>query len=155
MSKKTDLITEYIRYSRSGLSVADYCRQNDLDYLAFVDVVNQWNEHYGIPKVEKCMHRLEWAGKWAEHNRYEPSLAQTMFGELVLEPDVRKCRSHTHYPVSPDIHVQLEKPTPGTVVRDATITFPSGVELSLRETTMEYLILAIVLYEEYDFRVDA
>lgn len=154
-SPKDDLMVEYIRYSRSGMNIVDYCKANNLDYLAFVDVVNKWNEHYGIPLVEKCMHRLEWAGKWAEHNKYEPSTAQQMFGELVIEPDVRKCRSHTHYPVNPDIHVELGKPNPTTPVREATIMFPSGVELTLKEATLESLIAAIVLYEEYDFRVNA
>ena len=33
--------------------------------------------------------RLEWTGKWAEHNKYEPSTAQKMFGELVIEAAAR------------------------------------------------------------------
>ena len=155
MEEKKDLTLEYIRYSRSEQDLAIYCKENNLDYLEFVDVVNKWNEHYGIPLVEKCMHRLEWAGKWAEHNKYEPSTAQKMFGELVIEPDVRKCRSHKKYPTNPKIHVDLGKSSRTTPVRDASIMFPSGVELTIRETNLESLIKAIVLYEEYDFRINS
>ena len=56
MEEKRDLTLEYIRYSRSEQDLAEYCKENNLDYLEFVDVVNKWNEHYGIPLVEKCMH---------------------------------------------------------------------------------------------------
>lgn len=55
MEEKRDLTLEYIRYSRSEQDLAEYCKENNLDYLEFVDVVNKWNEHYGIPLVEKCL----------------------------------------------------------------------------------------------------
>ncbi len=155
METPKDLTLEFIRYSTSGKELADYCKENNLDYLEFVDIANKWNERYGVPLVEKCMHRLEWAGKWAEKNRFEPSTAQELFGELVLQPDVRKCRSHTHYPLDPSIHVELGEPSQTTTVREASIMFPSGVELTIKETNLVSLIEAIVLYEEYDFRANS
>ena len=155
MEEKRDLTLEFIRYSHSEQDLAQYCKENNLDYLEFVDVVNQWNDRYGAPLVEKCMHRLEWAGKWAEHNKYEPSTAQKMFGELVIEPDVRKCRSHNRYPTNPKISVNLGKSNRTTPVREASIMFPSGVELTIKETNLESLIKAVVLYEEYDFRINS
>ncbi len=61
METPKDLTLEFIRYSTSGKELADYCKENNLDYLEFVDIANKWNERYGVPLVEKCMHRLEWA----------------------------------------------------------------------------------------------
>ena len=151
---RPDLTLEYIRFQSSGMNVVDYCKSKNLPYLEFVDVVNKWNTRYGIPKVEHCMERYEKAGKWAEHNKYFPSTAENMFKELVVEPDIRKCRSRTKYPSDPKIYCELEKPIPGTIVREATLTFPSGVCLTMQESTIQMLILAIVLYEESGFGIN-
>ena len=151
---KKQLNLEFIRFSRSGQDIVSYCKEHDVPYLEFVEVVNEWNRRYGIPLVEKCMNRVEVAGKWAEHNKYFPSTAERRFKELVIEPDVRKCRSHTRFPLDPSILVELGAPRPETIIREATVTFPSGVELTFSDASIQSLILTIVLYEEFDFRAN-
>lgn len=151
---RPDLTLEYIRFQGSGMTVVDYCKSKNLPYLEFIDVVNKWNTRYGIPKVEQCMERYEKTGKWAEHNKHFPSTAENMFKELVIEPDVRKCRSHVKFPMDPKFYCELEQPIPGTIIREATLTFPSGVCLTMNESTIQTLILAIVLYEESGFGVN-
>lgn len=151
---RKDLTLEYIRFTRSGQDIVTYCKERNVPYLDFVEVVNQWNTRYGIPMVENCMNRLEAAGKWAEHNKYFPSTAQSKFKELVIEPDVRKCRSHTRFPDDPSIMVELGTPRPETIIREATVTFPSGIELTFSDASIQSLILSVILYEEFDFRAD-
>ena len=51
-NKKVDLTLEYIRFQDSNMDLIDYCKQRDIPYLEFVEVVNRWNEKYGIPMVE-------------------------------------------------------------------------------------------------------
>ena len=41
-----------------------------------------------------------------------------------------------------------------TIIREATVTFPSGVELTFSDASIQSLILTIVLYEEFDFRAN-
>lgn len=154
-TKKRDLTLEYIRFQASGMTVVDYCKSKNLPYLEFVDCVNKWNTRYGIRKVENCMERHEKSGHWAEHNKYFPSTAEHMFKELVVEPDVRKCRSHVKFPNDPKFYCELENPRPETIVRESTLTFPSGVCLTMPESTIQSLILAIVLYEESGIGADA
>lgn len=85
---------------------------------------------------------------------YFPSPAQHAFREIVIEPDVNKCRSHTKYPDDPRILCELENPNPATIIREATLTFPSGVSLTMCDSTIKSLILTVVLYEEFDFGTD-
>ena len=154
MKKKQDLILEYIRFQQSKMNLVDYCKKRKLPYLEFVEVVNRWNERYGISLVEDCMNRSERAGKWSEKNKYMPSTAERHFKELVLEPDEKKCRSHRIYPDNPNIYIELNDPKPDTIIRGATVNFPSGVTLSMKESTIKSLILAVVMYEQYGFRID-
>ena len=82
MEEKRDLTLEFIRYSHSEQDLAQYCKENNLDYLEFVDVVNKWNEHYGIPLVEKCMHRLECTDVDGELNgSYESVIEEIPYDE--------------------------------------------------------------------------
>ena len=152
--KRPDLTLEYIRFQGSGMDIVDYCKSKNLPYLEFVEMVNKWNTRYGIAKVENCMERYEVAGKWSEKNRYFPSTAQNTFKELVIEPDVKKCRSHTRFPKDPKIYCELGTPRPDTTIREATITFPSGVSLTVSDSSINSLILTVVLYEEFDIRTD-
>ena len=55
MEEKIDLTLEYIHYSHSEQVLAQYCKENNLNYLEFVEVANRWNDRYGAPLVEKCM----------------------------------------------------------------------------------------------------
>lgn len=45
-------------------------------------------------------------------------------------------------------------PNPATIIREATLTFPSGVSLTMCDSTIKSLILTVVLYEEFDFGTD-
>lgn len=152
--ERSELTLEYIRFQKSDKTIVEYCKEKNIPYLEFVEEVNRWDKHYGIQRVEGCMQRHEKAGKWSEKNKYLPSIAQNAFKELVIEPDVKKCRSHTKFPEDPSIYVELEDPIPGTIVHESTITFPSGVCLTMYQSTIKSLILAVILYEEHGLGVE-
>ena len=100
------------------------------------------------------MDRIEKAGKWSEKNRYFESTAERKFKELIIEPNKKKCRAHTKFPDNPGIYVELNDPKPDTIIREATINFPSGVCLSMSEATIKSLILTVVMYEQYGLGIE-
>lgn len=148
--KNVKYILHYSKYQESNMSVADYCRLNNLDYLDFVKFVNKWEDIHGNRIVETCMERPDVTPPKSRQAEYLPSRAQSLFKELVVEPERGEQRSYKRYPSNPDITVSLEHPNPDTVVRSASILFPSGVEISFSDATIKSLILSVVMYEEAD-----
>jgi len=147
--QKMSLTLAYIKYQNSNLSAVEFCKKYDIPYLEFTEEVARWNQKYGGRTVEECMERIELNTRTREP-QFLPSLAQHRFGEIVVEPDPDKCRSRRKFPKDPLMYVELEQPEPGTVVQEATITFPSGISLTMSHSTIKSLILSVVLYEEFD-----
>jgi len=143
-------LLHYEKYQESSLSLEDYCRLNSLDYLEFVKFVNKWDDVHGRKAVEGCMDRIDMSRPHTRHADYLPSRAQSLFKELVVKPEKENLRSFKRFPSNPDLMVSIEHPNPGTIVRAATILFPSGIELHYEDATIKSLILSVVLYEEAD-----
>lgn len=148
--EKVNFLLHYSKYQKSGLCAADYCTQHKLDYVEFATFVNQWESIHGENVVERCMERADVTPRASKSRVTIPSHAESLFKELVVEPDEYKLRSKRRHPFCPPIRAELEHPVPGTVVREATLTFPSGLSLTFSEATIKSLILAVVLYEEAD-----
>ena len=68
--------------------------------------------------------------------------------EYSLELDSKRFRSKSRFPNNPSFQVELTAPKPDTIIRKATLTLPSGVEITLSEISIKSLIMAVVLYEE-------
>lgn len=145
-------LLSYSKYQENGLSASDFCRLNNLDYLDFEKFVNKWEDIHGRNFVENCMERTDITPRKSKHAEYIPSRAQRLFKELVVEPERGEHRSLKRFPSNPDITVHLEHPTPNTVVRGASIMFPSGVEVSFEVSSasfpfkLEFSLLRLVAF---------
>lgn len=76
--KNVKYILHYSKYQESNMSVADYCRLNNLDYLDFVKFVNKWEDIHGNRIVETCMERpdvLPYTPEEFEKRHLDASLA--------------------------------------------------------------------------------
>ena len=106
--------------------------------------------------VETAMERTELARYDPEAlNGCEiPARGESLFQELALELDSKRFRSKSRFPNNPSFQVELTAPKPDTIIRKATLIFPSGVEITLSEASIKSLIMAVVLYEEANTWID-
>jgi hypothetical protein len=72
-----------------------------------------------------------------------------MFKPLVPDYDEKNLRSRRYFPENPYFEIELEQPIPNTVIKECSITFPSGVTLNFSNAALKTLILSVVLYEEF------
>ena len=146
----TQCLLLYSKYLNDTLPVADFCKENDVPYLQFVKWVNEWEESHGTRIVEESMNRR------ITHDAYDsnsvhstPSSGERMFKPLVPDYDEKNLRSRRYFPENPYFEIELEQPIPNTVIKECSITFPSGVTLNFSNAALKTLILSVVLYEEF------
>lgn len=68
----------------------------------------------------------------------------------MVVPNEAKCRSRHRFPEDPQFQAALAPARPDSIVREACLTFPSGAYIEFKETTLKSLILAVVMYEDFD-----
>ena len=141
----------YAKYLHSKQSLPDFCMENSISYLDFSKYINQWENRHGVKMIEEGMTRTELTHYCRELGGDKiPARGETFFKELAVEPDDNQFRSRRKFPENPYFMAEMTAPAPGTIVREASIIFPSGIEVSFSGATIKSLILAVVLYEEYD-----
>lgn len=148
---KSEYLSLYAQYMNSNISITDFCKEQELDYLSFVSFINRWEKNHGSDIVSKAMEQTEVRYQYDKgKSSYRASRAERMFKPLVVEPDTKRMRSRKRFPDDPSFLVELSSPTPNTILKDASITFPSGASINFKSTTIKDLILAVVMYEEYE-----
>ena len=140
----------YSKYLHSNSNIFEFCEENSIPYLQFADYINKYENRYGVTMVETAMERTEVARYDPEalNGKEMPARGENIFQELALELDSNRFRSRSRFPNNPSFQVELTAPKPDTIIRKAILTLPSGVEITLSETSIKSLIMAVVLYEE-------
>ena len=153
---KSECAIWYSKFLHSEQNIVDFCTENSIPYLPFADYINKHENRYGVQMVETAMERTELARYDPEAlNGCEiPARGESLFQELALELDSKRFRSKSRFPNNPSFQVELTAPKPDTIIRNATLTFPSGVEITLSEASIKSLIMAVVLYEEANTWID-
>lgn len=153
---KSECAIWYSKFLHSEQNIVDFCTENSIPYLPFADYINKHENRYGVQMVETAMERTELARYDPEAlNGCEiPARGESLFQELALELDSKRFRSKSRFPNNPSFQVELTAPKPDTIIRKATFTFPSGVEITLSEASIKSLIMAVVLYEEANTWID-
>ena len=153
---KSECAIWYSKFLHSEQNIVDFCTENSIPYLPFADYINKHENRYGVQMVETAMERTELARYDPESlNGCEiPARGESLFQELALELDSKRFRSKSRFPNNPSFQVELTAPMPDTIIRKATLTFPSGVEITLSEASIKSLIMAVVLYEEANTWID-
>lgn len=146
----------YSKFLHSDSNIVDFCTENSIPYLQFADYINKHENRYGVTMVETAMERTELVGYNPDSlNGCEmPARGENLFQELALELDSNKFRSRARFPNNPSFQVELTAPKPDTIIRKAVLTLPSGIEVTLSETSIKSLIMAVVLYEEANTWID-
>ncbi len=140
----------YSKYINSQLPIGDFCRENDVPYLQFVKWVNEWEDSHGARIVEEAMKHRKSHQPFDTHSIHlDASLGERMFKPIVPDYDERDLRSSRFFPENPYFEADLGQPIPDTVMRECSLTFPSGVTLNFSQATLKSLILSVVLYEEF------
>lgn len=153
---KSECAIWYSKFLHSEQNIVDFCTENSIPYLPFADYINKHENRYGVQMVETAMERTELARYDPEAlNGCEiPARGESLFQELALELDSKRFRSKSRFPNNPSFQVELTAPKPDTIIRKATLNFPSGVEITLSEASIKSLIMAVVLYEEANTWID-
>lgn len=138
----------YAKYLHCHIPITEFCQDNDIPYLEFVDWVNKWDDKHGETIVDTCMEQPEYGN--SSQTTIRPSRAENMFKEIVVQHNTRQYRSNRKFPNGAGVYTELDTPQPNTIIRQASLTFPSGVILDFQEATIKSLILTVVLYEEFD-----
>lgn len=146
----------YSKFLHSDRNIVDFCVENSIPYLQFADYINKHENRYGVTMVENSMERIETARYDPDSlNGHEfPARGENMFQEIALELDSKNFRSKSRFPNNPSFQVELTAPKPDTIIRKATLTLPSGIEITLSEASIKSLIMAVVLYEEANTWID-
>ena len=147
---KSECAIWYSKFLHGEQNIVDFCTENSIPYLIFADYINKHENRYGVHMVETAMERMETAkyDPFSLNGHEFPARGESIFQELALELDSKRFRSKSRFPNNPSFQVELTAPKPDTIIRNATLTLPSGVEITLSETSIKSLIMAVVLYEE-------
>lgn len=147
---KSEYLFMYAKYLNGTSSAAEFCKEEGIDYLEFVEFVNNWEDQHGERMVEDSLESPSYGGIFEREVNTSPSRAEKMFGEILPIPPKEKRRSITRFPGTSSFLAELEVPTPDTIVKQARLTFPSGACIELEQAALKTLILLIVLYEDFD-----
>lgn len=143
-----ECLVKYAQYLHGQLPIEEFCSEQDIPYHEFVEWINKWEEAHGDYMVDTCMEQPEYGN--SRQATIGPSRAESMFKEIVVQNDARHFRSKKRFNGGAGVYTELDAPKPGSIVRQASLTFPSGVILDFEEATIKSLILTVVLYEEFD-----
>ena len=146
----TQCMLLYSKYLNCHKPIGEFCQENDVPYLEFVKWINNWEESHGARIVEQSMQRQEQQSHMGDTSgAIFTSLGERLFKPLVPEYNRDSLRSARYFPENPYFETELGQPIPDTVLKDCSLTFPSGVTLTIPHTSLKTLILSVVLYEEF------
>ncbi len=136
----------YARYLKSGMVLEDFCKRHQVSYWDMSEWINQWEKLHGAKLVESSTvtyHKSQSRLLSSFSDSAIPPQAQRLFPLEFAEnkPPLRLCSDN------PAFRVNLELPKPGTIIKGAKLTFPSGMTMDIPQTTIKALILMAILYE--------
>lgn len=135
----------YARYLKSGMTLEQFCKFHQVPYWDFSDWINQWEKLHGAKYVEDSTKRCYKQGRklFSSDNPSYGSNAQKLFPMEFVENN-----SPIRFPSdNPSFNVNLELPKPGTIIKGAKLTFPSGIVLNIPRITIKALVLMAIMYE--------
>lgn len=143
----------YARYLKSGITLEEFCKKHQVPYWDLSEWINQWEKLYGARFVEnstvtsyKSQSRL--LSSFTDASI--PPQAQRLF-PLEFNENQPPLRLPDNEPA---FRVNLELPKPGTIIKGAKLTFPSGMTMDIPQTTIKALILMAILYEGNNIGID-
>lgn len=136
----------YARYLKSGMTLEDFCKKQQVTYWDMVEWINQWEKLHGEKFVENSTvtyHRSQSRLLAPFSGSKITPQAQRLFPLEFEENDVPLRLPED----SPAFRASLELPKPGTIIKEAKLTFPSGMTIDIPQTTIKALILMSIIYE--------
>ena len=135
----------YARYLKSGMTLEKFCKLHQVPYWNFSDWINQWEKLYGAKYVENSttIQYKQERKLFSSENPSFSSNAQKIFPIEFVENNSPLHFLNEH----PSFNVDLELPKPGTIIKGAKLTFPSGMTVNIPRITIKGLVLIAIMYE--------
>lgn len=126
----------YARYLKSGMTLKQFCKFHQVPYSDFCDWINQWEKLHRAKYVKdytKICYKQE-RKLYSSDNPSHGSNAQKLFPKEFVENN-----SPIRFPSeNSSFNVNLELPKPGTIIKGAKLTFPSGIVLNIPRITSRH-----------------
>lgn len=143
----------YARYLKSGMTLEEFCKFHQIPYWDLSEWINQWEKLHGAKFVETSTSTLYKSQFRLLSPFSESSIPPPAQGLFPLEFSENK--PPIKLPTDdPPFKVNLELPKPGTIIKGAKLTFPSGMTIDIPQTTIKGLVLMAILYEGHNFGIE-
>ena len=144
----------YARYLKSGMTLEKFCKLHQVPYWDFSDWINQWEKLYGREEGETTFSlRLKGIIQRAYTQTGKPVVIlvdeyDAPMLDKISPIEFVENNSPLHFPNEhPSFNVDLELPKPGTIIKGAKLTFPSGMTVNIPRITIKGLVLIAIMYE--------
>ena len=135
----------YARYLKSGMTLEKFCKLHQVPYWDFSDWINQWEKLYGAKYVENST-TIQYKQERKLFSSENPSFSSN--AQKIFPIEFVENNSPLHFPNEhPCFNVDLELPKPGTIIKGAKLTFPSGMTVNIPRITIKGLVLIAIMYE--------
>lgn len=133
----------YVRYLKSGRTLEEFCKKHGVPYWDFSNWINKWESQYGAKFVENST-----TTHFQENGKLFPATIIPPVAQKFFPLEFEKSKIPLHLPNEPPpFRVSLELPEPGTILKEAKISLPSGAVIEIPEISIKGLILMAILYE--------